>query len=68
MEDTTEDLFAHLTATFLSDGHGGTLPQGRSPVPPLRSRSDLGLDSEELDSHPSLCSWGTGDGLVDPFG
>lgn len=34
MEDTTEDLFAHLTATFLSDGHGGTLPQGRSPVPP----------------------------------
>lgn len=50
MEDTTEDhaSFAHLTATFLSGGHGGTLPQGRSPVRPPRSHSDVGLDSEGL--------------------
>lgn len=37
-------------------------------MPPLRSHSDLGLDSEELDSRLSLCSWGTEDGLADPFG
>lgn len=37
-------------------------------MPPPRNRSDIGLDSEELDSPLSLCSWGTGDGLADPFG
>lgn len=59
----------HFTATFLLDGHGGTLPRGGAPCNPLRSRSDLGLDSEELDSHLSLGLWGTGDrlGRLGPF-
>lgn len=42
---------------------GGPCPREGAPCDPLRSRSDLGLDSEELDSHLSLGSWGTGDRL-----
>lgn len=42
---------------------GGPCHREGAPCHPLRSRSDLGLDSKELDSHLSLVSWGTGNKL-----
>lgn len=39
---------------------GGPCHREGAPCHPLRSRSNLGLDSKELDSHLSLVSWGTG--------
>lgn len=72
MRDTTRGtgaLLAHLTAHSCQMALRGPCHREGAPCHPLRSRSDLGLDSKELDSYLSLVSWGTGNrlGWLGPF-